>query len=148
MDDITSKLWTIIPASIAALSVFVEIAPVKWCPLSSLAKWLGGKLNASTNIKIDTLAGRMDDFERELQGFEGDMDIRRIKDLRYEVLSFADSLRRGENHGQKSFEHILESHDEYVTLLSKRNIKNGVMDEAYSLIVDEYKQCFRENSFE
>lgn len=128
-----------VPAMLAFASLFIEIIPVKWCPLSSLAKWLGKKMNTEVVAKIDAQSLRLDEFEKKLNSMENDSDVRRIKELRFKILAFADSIRGGEKRSQKSYEHMLEIHDEYVELLEKKNMRNGIMDEAFSIIKEGYR---------
>lgn len=128
-----------IPAMFAFVSLFIEIIPVKWCPLSSLAKWLGKKMNMEVITKIDAQSVRLDEFEKKLNSMENDSDVRRIKELRFKILAFSDGIRGGEKRSQKSYEHMFELHDEYVALLGKKDMRNGVMDEAFALIKESYR---------
>ena len=96
-------------------------------------------MNTEVVTKIDAQSLRLDEFEKKLNSMENDSDVRRIKELRFKILAFADSIRGGEKRSQKSYEHMLEIHDEYVELLEKKNMRNGVMDEAFSIIKEGYR---------
>ena len=57
--------------------------------------------------------------------------MRRIKDLKSEILAFSRSLKRFESDGiaedfdAEDFDHIFESYEEYEDLLTKYRMKNG-----------------------
>jgi len=45
---IGNHIWTLV----VVLSVFIEIVPIKWNPLSSIFKWIGKKITSETTKEL------------------------------------------------------------------------------------------------
>lgn len=71
------------------MSLFIEITPIKWNPLSSAFKWLGRKLTA--RIEDDLAA-----IHKEIEENEKDR-------IRWEILDFANSCRNGRKHTKDEY---------------------------------------------
>ena len=66
------KAIRIIIDFLALFGITFEVLPVKFSPL----RWLGNRLNKSTNERIDKIQGQVDRME-----YENDMrDLRNVKD--------------------------------------------------------------------
>ena len=96
----------------------VEVVPAfKWNPITSCLKWVGNKMNG--------------DLKSHLDAVEKENDMRRIKDLKSEILAFSRSLKPfeqnkvSEEFTSEDFDSVFESYEEYETLLSKYGMKNG-----------------------
>ena len=96
----------------------VEVVPVfKWNPITWILEWIGNRANHNLIDKLDRV--------------EKENDMRRIKDLKSEILAFSRSLKRFESDGiaedfdAEDFDHIFESYEEYEDLLTKYRMKNG-----------------------
>ena len=44
-------------------SIFIQITPIKWNPISSLIKWIGKNLTHDINNKIDDIADQVSDLQ-------------------------------------------------------------------------------------
>lgn len=103
-----------------------EVAPIKINPVSSVLKWLGNKLNG--------------DIREQLDRVEKENDMRRMRDLKSEVLAFSRSLKRFDSDGMaddfdsEDYDRIFEAFDEYVKLIRKYNMTNGKTIRAMTLI--------------
>lgn len=75
------------------------------------------------------------------------VDRNEIKRLRWEILDFANSCMNKRRHTKEEFDHIMEVHSEYESLLDGLGESNGKVDIAYGFIKDLYAQCIRENDF-
>lgn len=128
-------------------NIFFEIAPIKFNPISGLLKWMGVKLNQNVMTEIKEIDQHMTEFEREIGNIKNKMDKNRIEDLRFAIIDFSDSMRTGRKHSKNAFEHVMKYHDEYITLLKKYGLANGVTNEAYKYICEVYQQCLKENKF-
>ena len=122
------------------LSLFIQITPIKWNPLSSLVKWLGKLLNADTNKQIGELQTQVSDMRDDLDENEKDR-------IRWEILDFANSCRNGRKHSKDEFQHIITLHDKYKLLLERTGDKNGVFDAEYNWIDQLYKERQQKNDF-
>lgn len=116
-----------------ALSVIVQISPIKIDPWTKLISWLGKKLTAP--------------LYEEIAEVKSTIYTNEIDRIRYEVLDFANSCRNGRKHTKDEFEHIIDLNLKYQDLLEKTKTKNGVFDSEYAYIFEIYQMCQRENKF-
>ena len=129
MPEIVLHIAAISPAVLLILGLFVQITPVKVNPIS----WLGRQLNKDTLDKVCKL--------------EKMIDNNRMKSIRWEILSFANSCKKHEKHSQDEFLHIIDIHSEYEDLCELNDFTNGVVDVEYSYILEVYTKCREEDSF-
>lgn len=154
---------------IILLSCFFEFTKIPINPLSSLFKWTTGKVTNETENKIDNLEKKIDEkFDKivftkskhyqeiidGLNAMQNQMneqtkinDEREMKRLRARILVFAEDLRNNKKKSKESFHNIFEVHIDYMKLIEKYNMKNGVIDEEYNYILNEYRICRDEGSF-
>lgn len=121
-------------------SIFIQITPIKWNPISSLIKWIGKNLTHDLNNK-------MDDVAEQVETLQEDMDANEKDRIRWEILDFANSCRNGRNHSHDEFKHIVELHDKYQALLDKTGDSNGVFNTEYEWIQELYKKRLDKNDF-
>ena len=122
------------------LSVFIQIAPIKINPWTSLIKWIGRSLTSNINDKLIKM-------ENDLKSLSFDIDENEKDRIRWEVLDFANSCREGRRHSKDQFQHIITLNDKYKKLLKKTEDKNGVFDAQYDFIQRIYKEVQRKNDF-
>lgn len=91
---------------VAVFLVFVQITPVKWNPLSSIAKWLGNLLFGDMRKRMEKLQTTLDNHIRE------DEDGK-ARNQRYRILRFYDEMCDKRKHSESHFEDILDDIDEY-----------------------------------
>lgn len=129
MNNIASLLTSSLPVLIVLLGLLVQITPIKINPIS----WLGKQLNKDTLDKVCKL--------------EKMIDSNRMKSIRWEILSFANSCKKHEKHSQDEFSHIIDIHSEYEDLCELNDFTNGVVDVEYDYILEVYSCCRKNNSF-
>lgn len=130
-----------VAASIAALSVIVEIEPhIKVNPWSWLLRRLGRLLNAET---LDSLK----ETNKELEALSKKMDDHEIDQLRWNILDFANSCRNGTHHSKEEFAHVFAAFDNYERILHEKNMTNGQVSQDFAFIRKIYDKCLEENSF-
>lgn len=122
------------------LSLFIQISPIKWNPISSFVKWFGKIINSDLQKQIKTLSKQMEEMRNDLDSNEKDR-------IRWEILDFANSCRNGRNHAHDEFKHIAELHDKYTSLLAKTGDENGVFTTEYQWITTVYQEKLKDNSF-
>lgn len=128
-------------AGIAALlSVFIEITPIKFNPVSKALAWVGKKINGEVVSKVEDQGKKLDDLAEK-------MDENEIDRIRWEILDFANSCRNGRHHTKDEFTHIIAQNDKYHRILEQRSMTNGQTELEMQYIVEIYKRCQRENSF-
>lgn len=121
-------------------SIFIQITPIKWNPISSLIKWIGKNLTTDLNDKIDDIADQVEKLQEDVDANEKDR-------IRWEILDFANSCRHGVEHSHDEFRHITDLHDKYQLLLEKTGDKNGVFNTEYQWIESLYKEKLAKNDF-
>lgn len=126
-----SELLKLAAGIIAAASVFIQITPIKWNPISSLLKWIGRKLNEDTNAKIESLKDDMatvnfkvGSLEKRVSEVREDVNIRldeanarREEDAacmsRTRILSFGGEMIRNIDHTKEEFDNVLDEITKY-----------------------------------
>ncbi len=114
-------------------SIFIQITPIKWNPISSLVKWLGKLLTENVSKKVEDLTKEVTENEKDR--------------IRWEILDFANSCRNGRKHTHDEFKHIITLNDKYKKLLEKTHDKNGVFDAEYEYIKKLYTERLEKNDF-
>jgi len=126
---IGKNLWQII----IVLSFFVEIAPIKVNPWSSVFKWIKKHL-------IGEISDQLEIISKEVKENEKDR-------IRWEILDFANSCRNGRRHTKDEFRHIIDLNDKYKKLLSLTGDANGVFESEYGYIKRLYAERQNKNDF-
>lgn len=147
---------------IIILSIFIQISPIKWNPLTSLFNWLGKLMtkdvskqvedyNSARNIQIEEIktemTNKVKEFTDAITKIQHDVDTNEKDRIRYEVLSFARSCRNSTiTHTYDEFKHILKLNDKYQDLLVKTKDKNGVFDSEIKYINDKFDEYKKQNN--
>lgn len=129
-----------IVAILLVLSVFIQIAPIKINPWSSLVKWIGKTLNSHLELEVSKL-------NQAIERINHDIDQNEKDRIRWEILDFASGCREGRLHTKDEFQHVITLNDKYKKLLAKTNDTNGVFDEEYKYIQDIYHKRQERNDF-
>lgn len=124
-----------------AIACFIQITPIFKCnPISALCTWIGRLIVADVMKEIREIKETQKEQQATIDENEKDR-------IRYEVLDFANSCRRGVHHTKDEFEHVIALHSKYERLLAKTGDTNGVFTEEYRYVVEIYHDCQRENKF-
>ena len=122
------------------LSIFIQISPIKWNPISSFVKWFGKLITEDIKGQIDDLTETVNDIQKQVNENEKDR-------IRWEILDFANSCRNGKLHTKEEFKHIIELNDKYKNLLVITDDKNGVFEADYEFIKKLYAERLEKNDF-
>ena len=124
---ISGITWQQIVVFIFCSGWVVEIVPVfKWNPITSALKWIGNKLNG--------------DLKAHLDAVEKENDMRRMRDLKSEILVYSRSLKRFDSDGmaddfdEEDHDRIFEVFQEYMNLINKYKLTNGKTIRAMTMI--------------
>ena len=63
--DTLNLIWDNIWKVIVFLSLFIEITPIKWNPLSSLFKWIGGKITGPIEKELTKIHNEIEENEKD-----------------------------------------------------------------------------------
>lgn len=85
-----------------------------------------GILNKLLNSKLDPIVNKIDNNEKDR--------------LRYEILTFANSLRNGNKHTGQEFEIIFYFYDKYEEIINQLKLKNGYLEEEMKFIKKSYEK--------
>lgn len=100
----------IIPYILLALSIVVEITPIKINPLSRLLKWVGKQINGELMSRLTNLEIKVDNNEKDR--------------IRHEIFTFANNLRNGKRiYTYEEFQHIFELNEKYKNMGGNGQIK-------------------------
>lgn len=133
---IGNHIWTLV----VVLSVFIEIVPIKWNPLSSIFKWIGKKITSETTKELKQIKDDLNEQRTMIEENEKDR-------IRWEILDFANSCRNGRKHTKDEYQHIIALNDKYKDLLEKTGDKNGVFEAEYEYIKKLYAERQEKNDF-
>lgn len=87
-----NHIWTVF----VLLSVFIEIVPIKWSPLSSIFKWMGKKITAETQKELKQIKKDLTEQRAMIEENEKDR-------IRWEILDFANSCRNNRKHTKDEY---------------------------------------------
>ena len=122
---------------IAALSIFIEITPVKINPISALLRWFGKQINKELMDKVNTLETKVGALEKS-----------DVIDCRVRILTFADEIRRGLRHSKETFDQVLSDIDTYERYCTEHpDFMNNKTVAAKAKILDMYSECMDNNDF-
>ena len=138
--DFIQSNWGEIIGVLTALSIFIQVSPLKINPWSTIFSWVGGEINKEVKTEIKSLKEEVMICGAGLTNVTEENDKRRIQDLRWAILTFAHDLKCCQEYDRYSFDHIYEYDIEYTKLLNKYNMTNGQTTAAMEVINEAYKQ--------
>ena len=112
---------------------FVEFVPIKINPWSILFKWLG-------NLLVGDLKESFSDLKK-------DFDDNKADTMRWNILNFARDCRRGEDHSEEEWNHVISQLKKYETLCEEKHIENGVIEENAVFLRELYRKRLHKNDF-
>lgn len=118
---------------VAAGSIFFEVSKIKINPITFILRWAGKRM--------------FEPFDKRLDAVEKKIDENEIDRIRWEILEFANTCRKGERHTKDEFTHIIAQNDKYHNILKQYNMTNGQIDADYEYIEGLYKRCQEQNDF-
>jgi len=131
------KAWNIVKDFIpiaTALSVVVEITPIKINPWSKILKSVGKIMNQ------DLCVG-MKNINEKLKVVSSRVDENEIDRIRYEILDFSNACRNNREHSKDQFQHVIDINKKYHKILEENGLENGIIDVEYDYILRVYKDC-------
>ena len=168
MNDNIMKIWNIIYSNIIPIvlfcSIFIEIVPVKFNPLSAFVEWLFSPVNkrikeledkfdddinnikSNFNENISQIKEENAEIKKLIKQIEINQDKRRFATIRWEVLEFANSIQNGSLHTYHEYQYIHDIVEEYNDLHAKyKELSNGYLDDAIKDINVHYDEHKNQN---
>ena len=118
-------------------SVFIQITPIKFNPLSMLFGWIG-------HLMTKNVEARICDLQYELKQLRTD----EMEMSRWDILSFTTSVRKGIEHDYEAWTHCLDQLHKYEAYVKENDIKNGVIKHTARYLETQYMKHLEENDFE
>ena len=118
---------------IAAASLFFEVSKIKVNPITFILRWAGKRMFEPFDARLDAVEKKIDENE--------------IDRIRWEIIKFANSCRKGERHTKDEFTHVIAQNDKYHKILDTYGMTNGQIDADYEYIKGLYKRCQEHNDF-
>ena len=131
------KAWNIVKDFIpiaTALSVVVEITPIKINPWSKILKSVGKIMNQDLCVE-------MKNINEKLKVVSSRVDENEIDRIRYEILDFSNACRNNREHSKDQFQHVIDINKKYHKILEENGLENGIIDVEYDYILRVYKDC-------
>lgn len=119
--------------TLVAIGALVEIAPIRINPWSRIFKWVA-------NIVVGDLQKEFREFKRESEEKTADR-------MRWDILSFANSCRRGQEHSKDEWWHCISQIKEYEDYTKRKGIVNGVIEEDSEYLRELYHERNMKNDF-
>lgn len=133
---------------LAFLSIFIEISPIKFNPISSFLKWFGRKTNQELQDEITEIKSEVAGLQDKVQKIEDTDDERNAILCRVRILRFGDEVRRGIKQSQESFDQVLSDMDVYDHYCDKHpNFRNNKTVVTQKKIRDAYASALEKNEF-
>lgn len=96
------KAIRIIVDFLAVFGITFEVLPIKFSPL----RWLGNRLNKSTNERIDKIQEQVDRMEYE-------NDMRDLRNVKSRIHQYGQSIRKGEELTEEMIKSAFDDLDVY-----------------------------------
>lgn len=126
---------------ISAISIVVQITPIKVNPWTWLARKIGKAINGDM----------MDEFKamrKDLDAMKAEMEETNAKNLRTKIIRFASEIRVHQLHTKDYFDEVMDDITAYERYCdTHKNFKNNITVMSSELITKTYKKCLEENSF-
>ena len=104
---------------------------------------------ASDQERLCTYECKMEECQAKIMecinSLKIDLAKNNIERMRYEILDFANRVRKSDSN-KESYDHILETYDNYMIMLKENGLENGRVDAAMKYIKEKYTDHL-ENGF-
>jgi TolA-binding protein len=141
------------------VSLFIEITPIKWNPISSFLGWIGRhtnreldehikRTNKELDCRIDKLEEKVEEISKRQEKDEAKSEEQEAINSRIRILRFSDEIRRGLKHSQESFDQTLldvTTYKQYCDTHPKFENEKAV--HACERVKKEYDRCMDEDDF-
>ena len=118
----------------------IEVAPIKINPWRSLLKWVGKAINGDIQAQIA-------EIKTEVKELKEDCELKNVDDMRWEILNFVNTCRRGTEHSKDEWRHVMTQLAKYEDYTERKGISNGVIEEDSRYLRELYHKHNTKNDF-
>lgn len=118
----------------------IEVAPIKINPWRSLLKWVGKAINGDLQAQIA-------EIKTEVKELKEDCELKNADDMRWEILNFVNTCRRGTEHSKDEWRHVMAQLAKYEDYTERKGISNGVIEEDSRYLRELYHKHNTKNDF-
>ena len=111
----------------------IEVVPIKINPWSWFFRIIGNMM--------------LGEFKKDMLAFKQEQEKKNANDMRWAIINFANSCRRGELHSKDAWRHVLNQIKEYQEYTEKHDIINGIVDAETEYLHELYKERCKKNDF-
>lgn len=130
------------------LSVFIEITPFKFNPVSAFLNWIGARTNKNIMEKFDSMKDEVSGLKKEVDSIRASEDERDAETRRVRILEFADEVAHAQGHSKERYTQVLHDIDVYDSYCdAHKGFKNSQTVGARKLILKAYDKHLAENDF-
>lgn len=142
--DLIGETLTSPSVIIIGVLSLIEVVPVRINPWTKLFSWVGHSISDAVvgDIKDD-----LAETKQKVSEFKRDFEQTKANDMRWNILNFANSCRRGEKHGKDEWRHVMAQIAEYEEYTEEKGIVNGVIDEDSKFLRELYHSRNFKNDF-
>lgn len=123
--------WQEIATWLGFLGIVVEVSPIKIYPL----RWIGNRMNTDMKNELDSV-------NKKLDIHIADSEKKEMKNLRFQILDFADRVQNGSVPSKDAFSHIFDTIQDYHDIIDKYKLTNGMIDIETENIKQAYKKLY------
>ena len=126
-----------------------DVVYIKSKHYAEIVKWQEDTDQDVSELKLvnSKIMELMDNVNSKIDQMHKSQDENEMYRMRWEILSFADSLKAGNKHSKDAFHHIFEINDKYHVIIDKRKFVNGVIDVEMEYITELYKELSKTDDF-
>lgn len=148
----SGEFWTAVV--IIVLTLF-EITPIKFNPLSWIAKMIGRALNGEVMKEVGHIKTEMGGVKQEIQSIKTDVaDIREeakereATNRRTRILEFGDEILHGVNYSKEHFDQIMLDITAYENYCDEhKHYMNSIAEATIKHIKKVYQKCLDNDGF-
>jgi hypothetical protein len=131
-----------------AISMFIEITPIKINPISDFLNWIGQRTNKELIARITELENKVSEISDKQERNEAKLEEQEAINCRIRILRFSDEIRRNIKHSQESFDQTLSDITKYEQYCKDHpEFENKKTVLANKRIQDAYDKCVSDNDF-
>ena len=106
-----------------------------WCCGRSFSNWVGNRMNADIKKELDNV-------NENLNKHITDSEKKEMKNLRFQMLDFADRVQNDSKPSKDAFSHIFDTIQDYHDIIDKYELKNGLIDIETENLKQAYKKLY------
>ena len=105
-----------------------------------MLKWVGKAINGDIQAQIA-------EIKTEVKELKEDCELKNVDDMRWEILNFANTCRRGTEHSKDEWRHVMTQLAKYEDYTERKGISNGVIEEDSRYLRELYHKHNTKNDF-